>query len=166
MTLLEQQIVDSQAYLQPFAQKLTKDPEAARELLQETMVKAITHKKKFKEGTNLKGWMYTIMRNTFITRYHRVIKRYTAVDTNDEGYKLDQLGRTVDNGAIGLFVIQDVRHAIDAIDEKFSVPFQLYFEGYKYQEIADQLGIPIGTVKNRIHQARSQLKTLLVSYSN
>ena len=166
MNHLEQQIVDAHAYLRPFAIKLTKDSEEAKDLLQETLTKAIVHKKKFQEGTNLKGWMYTIMRNTFITKYHRVTQRFTSMDTQEESYKLDKAGRTVENTALSSLVVKDVRIALDKVDEKFRTPFQMYFIGYKYKEIADKLNIPIGTVKNRIHQARIQLKEELKSYSN
>ena len=166
MSHLEQQIVDAQTYLRPFAIKLTKDSEEAKDLLQETLTKAIVYKKKFQEGTNLKGWMYTIMRNTFITKYHRVTQRYTSIDTQEEGYKLDKAGRTVENNALGSLIVKDVRIALDKVDKKFSTPFQMYFLGFKYKEIADKLNIPIGTVKNRIHQARIQLKEELKSYSN
>ena len=166
MTTLDKEIIDSQSYLHPMAMKLTRDTEEAKELLQETMVKAIRYKGRFKEGTNLKGWMYTIMRNTFITKYHRVICRYTTVDTNDEGYKWDQMGRTVENEALGSLIMKDIQLAIHEIEEKFSEPFEMYFQGYKYKEIAEHLNIPIGTVKNRIHQARTQLKLRLDSYAN
>lgn len=166
MTSLDKKIIDSQAYLHPMALKLTHDSEEAKELLQETMVKAIRYKNKFKEGTNLKGWMYTIMRNTFITKYHRVINRYTAVDPNEEAYKWDQMGLTVENDALGSLILKDVQLAIHEIEEKFSKPFEMYFQGYKYKEIAEALHIPIGTVKNRIHQARAQLKSKLSSYAN
>ena len=166
MTSLDQEIIDSQGYLKPMAMKLTHDSEEAKELLQETMVKAIRYKSKYKEGTNLKGWMYTIMRNTFITKYHRVINRYTAVDPNEEAYKWDQMGMVEENLALGSLVIKDVQLAIHEIEEKFSKPFEMYFQGYKYKEIAETLHIPIGTVKNRIHQARTQLKQKLDSYAN
>ncbi len=166
MALLEQQIVESQSYLQPFAMKLTKDREEAKDLLQETLTKAVRHKEKFQEGTNLKGWMYTIMRNTFISKYHRVTQRYTSLDTQEEAYKLDRRGQVTENGAIGSLIFKDVQVALDEVDEKFTVPFQMYFMGYKYKEIAEKLNIPIGTVKNRIHQARSQLQERLMTYAN
>jgi len=69
--------------LKPFAMKLTRDVDDANDLLQDTMVKAFTNKDKFTEGTNLKAWLYTIMKNTFITNYQRMVRRGTFVDTTD-----------------------------------------------------------------------------------
>ena len=69
--------------LQPFAMKLTKDSEEANDLLQETLLKAYTNREKFSEGTNLKAWLYTIMKNTFITNYQRMVRRGTFIDTTD-----------------------------------------------------------------------------------
>ena len=69
--------------LKPFALKLTKDTEDANDLLQETLMKAYRNREKFSEGTNLKAWLYTIMKNTFITNYQRMVRRGTFIDTTD-----------------------------------------------------------------------------------
>jgi len=158
-------VLEFQEYLKPFAMRLTQDREEAKDLLQETMTKAIANKDKFMEGTNLKAWLYTIMKNTFITHYHRVMKRNTMVDTTDNLHLITLSGNTTENDAMGKLTRDDIEEALKDLNFKYKTPFQMYFQGYKYHEIADILHIPIGTVKNRIHVARKELKRSLSSYS-
>ena len=150
--------------LRPFALRLTKDVEDANDLLQETALKAITHKEKFAEGTNLKAWMYTIMKNTFITNYQRLVRRNTFIDTTDNLHYLNAPGQVAENLAYASFTMDDINKAFDEVDDAYKVPFLMYFRGFKYHEIAEQLAIPIGTVKNRIHIARKELKARLRIY--
>ncbi len=152
--------------LKPFALKLTKDLDDANDLLQDTMVKAYTNQDKFAEGTNLKAWLYTIMKNTFITNYQKMVRRATFVDTTDNLHYLNSSEAVIENSAYGDFTMEDIYEAIDRLDEVFSTPFLLYYRGFKYHEIADRLSIPIGTVKNRIHIARKYLKEDLVVYKH
>lgn len=151
--------------LKPFALKLTKDNEQANDLLQETMLKAITNKEKFTQGTNLKAWLYTIMRNTFITNYQRLARRNTFIDSTANLHYINSSDNVVDNKAFANFTIQDINQAIGKLDETYSTPFMLHFKGFKYHEIAEKLEIPIGTVKNRIHLARKELKDSLKQYA-
>lgn len=152
--------------LKPYALKLTKDQEDANDLLQETFMKAYCNRDKFQEGTNLKAWMYTIMRNTFITNYQRMIRRNTFIDTTQNSHFLNSGGTVVENRATGAFVLNDINSAINNLKDIYKVPFNLYFSGFKYHEIADRLSIPIGTVKNRIHIARQELKDFLKIYAS
>lgn len=152
--------------LRPFALKLTKDVEEANDLLQETMLKAYTNREKFAEGTNLKAWLYTIMKNTFITNYQRLVRRNTFIDTTENLHYLNSEDHVTFNGAFSEFVMADIQRAIDSLDEAYKVPFMMHFRGFKYHEIADRLNIPIGTVKNRIHIARKELKDALQVYAN
>jgi RNA polymerase sigma-70 factor (ECF subfamily) len=144
--------------------KLTRDLDDANDLMQDTLIKAFTNRDKFSEGTNLKAWLYTIMRNTFITNYQRMRRRGTFVDTTDNLYYLNSSVARIENTAFGHFTMADIDRAIKKLDDVHQTPFLMYFRGYKYYEIADQLQIPIGTVKNRIHIARKLLKGDLVSY--
>jgi RNA polymerase sigma factor (sigma-70 family) len=150
--------------LKPFALKLTRDLDDANDLLQDTMLKAFSNRDKFAEGTNLKAWLYTIMRNTFVTNYHRMMKRGTFVDTTDNLHYLNSAGATIENGVYGNFAMTDIRAAIDQLDDVYKIPFEMYFRGFKYLEIAEKMQIPIGTVKNRIHIARKLLKDNLQVY--
>ncbi len=152
--------------LKPFALKLTRDMDDANDLLQDTMVKAFTNKDKFAEGTNLKAWLYTIMKNTFITNYQRMIRRGTFVDTTDNLHYINSGNTMVENEAFGDFAMEDIYKAIEELDDVYKNPFIMHFKGFKYHEIADKLEIPIGTVKNRIHIARKILKDDLQVYQN
>ena len=151
-------------FLKPFALKLTRDLEAANDLMQETLLKAISNREKFKEGTNLKAWLYTIMRNTFITQYHRQNRRNTFIDTTDNLHFINSSDYTTSNSAVSEFVMDDIKEAVDSLKSEYKTPFMMHFRGFKYHEIADHLGIPIGTVKNRIHIARKELKSSLHVY--
>ncbi len=151
--------------LKPFALKLTKDVEQANDLLQETMLKAFTNKDKFAKGTNLKAWLYTIMKNTFITNYQRLARRNTFIDSTNNLHYINSVDNTVDNNAYANFTLQDINKAINKLDKAYSTPFIMHFKGFKYHEIADNLEIPIGTVKNRIHIARKELKESLKQYA-
>lgn len=138
----------------------------ANDLLQDTMVKAFTNRDKFTEGTNLKAWLYTIMKNTFITNYQRMVRRGTFVDTTDNLHYINSGDILVENGAYGDFAMDDIYAAIDKLDDVYKVPFMMHYKGFKYHEIADKLNIPIGTVKNRIHIARKLLKEDLLVYKH
>jgi len=151
--------------LKPFALKLTRDMDDANDLLQDTMVKAFTNKDKFTDGTNLKAWLYTIMKNTFITNYQRMIRRGTFVDTTENLHFINSGSAVIENGVFGDFTMKDITKAIDKLDEVYKSPFLMHYKGFKYHEIAIQLNIPIGTVKNRIHIARKILKDDLKVYT-
>lgn len=150
--------------LKPFAMKLTKDTDDANDLLQETLMKAYNNRDKFSEGTNLKAWLYTIMKNTFITNYQRMVRRGTFIDTTDNLHFINSSDTRIENRASGNFALKDINEAIDKLEDVYKTPFMMYFRGFKYHEIADRLEIPIGTVKNRIHIARKQLKEKLRTY--
>lgn len=152
-------------FLKPFALKLTRDTEEANDLMQETMLKAITNKEKFTEGTNLKAWLYTIMKNTFITQYHRMVRRNTFIDSTDNLHYINSSDTIIENESSTTFALEDINEAVEDLKEEYRKPFMMHFMGYKYHEIADNLNIPIGTVKNRIHIARKVLKEKLKTYA-
>ena len=151
--------------LRPFAMRLTRDSEDANDLLQDTMLKAFTNRDKYTDGTNLKAWLYTIMKNTFITNYQRMVRRKTFIDTTDNLHYINSSNNSTDNDAYSSFALDDINMAIESLDSAYKVPFMMHVRGFKYHEIADRLQIPIGTVKNRIHIARKELKRMLSVYS-
>lgn len=157
-------VVNMHQSLKPIAFKLTRDNEEANDLLQETLLKAIANKDKFTEGTNLKAWLYTIMKNTFITNYHRLVKRKTFIDTTDNLHFINSSSHVTENHAGSKLAMDEIQKAIQGLSYEYKTPFMMHFKGYKYFEIADILDIPIGTVKNRIHIARKELKKELMSY--
>ena len=151
--------------LRPFALRLTRDMEDANDLLQETLLKAFSNREKYTDGTNLKAWMYTIMKNTFITNYQRMVRKNTFIDSTDNLHYINSSSSMIENSAYGKFAMKDINQAIEKLDDAYKVPFMMHFRGFKYHEIADKLNIPIGTVKNRIHIARKELKYKLKNYA-
>ncbi|MBR9998591.1 MAG: RNA polymerase sigma factor [Cyclobacteriaceae bacterium] len=167
MTALEfgYSITKSTKGLRSIAMRLTRDREAANDLIQETVLKAYTNREKFTEGTNLKAWLYTIMKNTFITNYQRMVRRNTFIDTSDNLHYIHSNNNITENLAYTNFALRDINKAIGNLDDIYKIPFVMHFRGFKYYEIAEKLNIPIGTVKNRIHIARQELKKQLKKYA-
>lgn len=148
--------------LRYYALSLTSSREEANDLVQETMLKAFTYQKRFKANTNLKAWLYTIMRNIFINNYRRTQKFRTIVDTTKESYYLNIPQSTKDpNNPESALRYKEVYREMNALTEDFRVPLIMYFEGFKYKEIAEKLDLPIGTVKSRIFLARKQVALAL-----
>jgi RNA polymerase sigma-70 factor (ECF subfamily) len=155
----DQILINNTEFLKPFAFTLTKDQDAAKDLVQETLFRALANKEKYNIGTNIKAWMYTIMRNIFINNYRRRSKQQTIFDHTANDFLIDTNQVTVTNDAIATLNLKEVQEAIHKLPEIFRNPFLLYFDGYKYHEIADMLHEPLGTIKSRIHFARKLLKS-------
>ena len=168
MTAIEfnYQLTNLSNNLERFALSLTSDPEEAKDLLQETYVKAISYRDKFEDNTNLKAWTFTIMKNTFINNYRRAVKANTTFDNTDDLYYLN-LNResSVDSPETSIST-KEINKAIQNLEDEFKVPFLMHTQGYKYKEIADELDLKIGTVKSRIFFTRKKLMGVLKDYSN
>jgi RNA polymerase sigma factor (sigma-70 family) len=151
-------------FLKPFAINLTRDTEAANDLYQETLYKALANKEKYNAGTNIKAWLFTIMRNIFINDYRRKAKQKTIFDSTPNDYLINLKQATITNNAETNLRMKEINTAIRQLPEIFKTPFLLYFDGYKYSEIADVLHEPLGTIKSRIHFARKLLKEQISRY--
>ena len=150
--------------LRPFAVNLTRNQEVAKDLFQETLYKALANQDKYSTGTNIKAWLFTIMRNIFINDYRRKSKQRTIFDdgTNET---LINSGKIVErNKGENSIQIKEIYKAIDQLPQIFKIPFLLYFEGYRYHEISESLNEPLGTIKSRIHFARKLLKEQVIRY--
>ncbi|WMJ73559.1 RNA polymerase sigma factor [Cytophagaceae bacterium ABcell3] len=143
------------------ALKFTHNNNDANDLIQDTILKALRNRSKFKSGTNIKAWLYIIMKNTFISNYHKIDKRNTLVDPIDEGYNFNITSTISFNEGAANINTKEIFKAIKKLDKTFRVPFMMHYEGFKYNEIAEHLNIPMGTVKNRIHVARKTLMDCL-----
>ena len=156
----QNQLLGLRQQLYYFALSLTKDRDDASDLLQESMIRALTYRDKFRENTNFKAWLYTIMKNTFIND-HRRSKRTKAVMDNVDRER-DQVRMVqMPHSPEGRIKMDEIQRSLERLDPAFRVPFNMHHEGYKYHEIAEHLGIPIGTVKSRIFQARQRLMEML-----
>ena len=145
-------------FLKPFAINLTRDTEAANDLYQETLYKALANHEKYNVGTNIKAWLFTIMRNIFINDYRRKAKQKTIFDSTPNDYLINLKQASIHNTAESELRMKEIKMAIQHLPGIFKTPFLLYFDGYKYNEIAGMLNEPLGTIKSRIHFARKLLK--------
>lgn len=148
------QVVYHAEALRPFAIALTKDFHSAADLCQETLYKAFAYRDHYKPGTNIKAWLCTIMRNIFINDYRRKSRKKVVMDT------VSYFGSWSEKPAdrVGL---QEINNAVYSLPEIFKSSYLLYLQGYQYQEIAEILNQPLGTIKSRIHFARKQLQKKL-----
>ena len=137
--------------------------EDAKDLYQETAYRALFNRDKFQPGTNFKAWMFTIMKNIFINNYRKKVKANTILDTTDNQYYLNSGNHSTANSAEGGIMLKELTAMVSALDDSIRVPFVMHFEGFKYQEIADELQLPLGTVKSRIFFARKELKEKILS---
>ena len=160
----DQMLISNTDFLKPFAFTLTRDNEAAKDLIQETLFRALANRDKYNTGTNIKAWLYTIMRNIFINNYRRKSKQNTIFDNSPNEFLIDNNQGAVSNEAIAKLNMKEVQEAIYQLPVIFRNPFLLYFDGFKYPEIADMLQEPLGTIKSRIHFARKLLKSQIQRY--
>ena len=147
--------------LNAFAYNLTKNTEDAKDLYQETAFRVITNRDKFKPETNFKAWTFTIMKNIFINNYRKKVKTNTIIDSTDNLYFLNSGSTSIENDANKNLLMQELNAMIDSLEENIRVPFVMHYEGFKYQEIADEFNLPLGTVKSRIFFARKALKEMI-----
>ncbi|MEI7588727.1 MAG: RNA polymerase sigma factor [Chitinophagia bacterium] len=157
-------LTENADFLKPFAINLTKDQESAKDLFQETLYRALSNKDKYNVGTNIKAWLYTIMRNIFINDYRKRSKQSVVLDNSPNDFLIDQTKTKVLNDGVTNLNLREVKQLIYDLPELFRTPFNLYFEGYKYNEISDALNEPLGTIKSRIHFARKILKQKIQRY--
>lgn len=160
-TEFNQLLTGNADFLKPFAITLTRDPDAAADLYQETLYKALANQEKYNVGTNIRAWLYTIMRNIFINNYRRKAKQNVLFDSQDDESFSGKIRASVSNGAESMMEVKYIHKAIHNLPDVFKNPFVLYYEGYKYHDIAGMLNEPLGTIKSRIHFARKLLKSQL-----
>ena len=144
--------------LHTFAYKLTKNSEEAKDLYQETAFRAISNVDKFIPGTNLKAWLLTIMKNIFINNYRKNVKTRTIIDSTENLYFINSGAGSISNSAESNIMMNELSTMVEDLDESLRVPFEMHYLGHKYQEIAETLNLPLGTVKSRIFFARKELK--------
>lgn len=157
----QQNLLGMQDYMKSFARTLTIDEADAEDLMQDTTLKALRNRHKFVDNINFKGWVLTIMRNIFINNYHKFIRTQGLIDPNVDAYNVPLLSDGGENTPEGSMDIKEITRAIEGLSQTLKDPFSMYVSGYKYHEIAEVLGIPLGTVKSRIFLARQELQRQL-----
>ena len=157
-------LMNLQSNMMSFALMLTSNRDDAMDLLQDTTLKALDNQDKYADNTNFKGWVFTIMRNIFINNYRRAARTATVVDTTDNLYYLNlsqDSGLETPEGAYGA---AEITAAINEFSDDFRIPFTMHVQGYKYNEIAEKMNLPLGTIKSRIFLARKRLQQRFADY--
>ena len=157
-------LMSIQANLLNFAYMLTSNRDDAYDLLQDTTLKALDNSEKYADNTNFKAWVFTIMRNIFINNYRRSSRAATIVDTTDNLYHLNLSQDSRFESPEESYGAAEITAAINEFPEEYRVPFSMHVAGYKYNEIAEHMNLPLGTVKSRIFFARKKLQERFVDY--
>lgn len=161
---IQKQLIDLQDNMFNFAYILTSNREEARDLLQDTTLKVLDNQDKFSEDTNFKGWVFTIMRNIFINNYRRLVRNQTIVDQTEDLYHLNLPQESGFSTPEGAFNVKEITKVINSFADEYRIPFTMHVAGYKYNEIAEKMNLPLGTVKSRIYFARQKLQAMLKDY--
>ena len=155
-----------------FAYRLTLDEDDARDLVQDTYLRALRFIDSFKKGTNAKAWLFRILKNGFINEYRKKRREPVKVDYQEveEFYNSEDSGKTITPDLrvdmLRNLVGDEISGALNALDVEFKTVIILCdLEGFKYEEIAGIMDIPVGTVRSRLHRARQLLKVKLAEYA-
>jgi RNA polymerase sigma-70 factor (ECF subfamily) len=155
-----------------FALRLTMDPTDAEDLVQDTVVKAYRFFSSYEKGTNAKAWLFRILKNSYINNYRKKSKRpnevdYDEVSTFYETIRADQTDTSDLEERMYRDMLDDtVTKALEDLPEDFrSVVLLCDVEGFTYEEIANMLDVPIGTIRSRLHRGRNLLRAALESYA-
>ncbi len=157
-------VLGMQGNLLSFALKLTLNKDEAKDLVQDTTLKALNNEEKYLENTNFKGWMLTIMRNIFINNYRKAARENTVVDSTEDCYHLNLSQDSGLESPDGAFTVNEISSIIAQFPADYREPFNMHVAGYKYEEIAERLSMPLGTVKSRIFFTRKRLREILKDY--
>lgn len=160
----QSRLMSLQANMLNFAYMLTSNRDDALDLLQDTTLKVLDSRDKYVENTNFKGWVFTIMRNIFINNYRRVVRSATVIDKTEDCYHLNLSQDSGLESPECSFAAGEISDAIKAFPEKYRVPFSMHVAGYKYNEIAEKMDLPLGTIKSRIFFARRELQKRFADY--
>ncbi len=146
--------------LRAFSLKLTGNSVDAEDLYQDTALRIINNADKYRPNTNFKAWAVTIMRNIFINNYRKRVRRGVLLDQTPNNYYINSGESVVDNDGEHDVSFNELMKMVDSLPDDFKIPFWMAYEGYKYDEIAEELGAPLGTIKSRIFFARKKLQRM------
>ncbi len=158
-------IIGLQGNLLSFAYQLTSNREQAEDLLQDTTLKALDNEEKYVDNVNFKGWIFTIMRNIFINNYRQTVRKATVIDQTEDLFHLNISQDSGLDTPEGSYAVKEISSAINSFTDEYRIPFNMFVAGYKYNEIAEKMNLPLGTVKSRIFFARKRLRDQLKDYS-
>lgn len=163
-TKFKENLIGLQSKMLSFAFSLTSNRDDAYDLMQDTTYKALTNENKYARNVNFKGWVFTIMRNTFINGYRRKARSGIVSETADATERLRSVEDHTVESPEGAYCAREITEAVNRFSEEYRRPFAMHLAGYKYTEIAEKLGLPTGTVKSRIYVARKRLREQFSDY--
>ena len=158
-------LIGLQSNLLSFAYQLTTNREQAQDLLQDTTLKALDNDDKYVDNVNFKGWIFTIMRNIFINNYRQTVRKATVIDQTEDLFHLNICQDSGLDTPDGSYAVKEISKALNSFPDEYRIPFNMFVAGYKYNEIAEKMNLPLGTVKSRIFFARKNLRKQLKDYS-
>jgi len=154
----QKNLLSMQENMMNFALMLTANTADAQDLTQDTTLKVLDNQDRFVDNLNFAGWVLTVMHHLFVNNYRKLMQTHTLIDRKADLYNLeieDTEGRYSPDSS---FRILEITKAINKLNDSLKVPFSMYMSGYKYTEIAERLGTPLGTIKSRIFFARQELQ--------
>jgi len=160
LSRIQDQLKNVTSTLKAFSLKLTGNSSDAEDLYQDTAMRIIANADKFQENTNFKAWAVTIMRNVFINNYRKKVRRGVILDQTSNNYYINSGNAIIRNDGEGNVAYGELLKLVNRLGEEFRVPFWMAYQGYKYDEIAERLEVPLGTVKSRIFFARKKLQKM------
>ena len=148
-----------------YAMRLTSDTDNAHDLLQETLLKALTYSDKFAQNNNFKAWVCTIMKNTFINNYRRNKSVQNVFNSTYNDFHLINKPDKAYPSPESIYNSKEIIKCIDALKDEYKIPFNMFINGFRYKEIAEELHLPLGTIKSRIFFTRKKLGKALKDYA-
>ncbi|HPN37920.1 MAG TPA: sigma-70 family RNA polymerase sigma factor [Melioribacteraceae bacterium] len=168
----EREVIPYSNSLYNFAFQMTGDSDEANDLVQETLIKAFRFFDRFERGTNIKGWLFRILKNSFINEFRKGVKGPARVDYDDIQNFYESISESeiktkhYEEDAFNQLLDDDISTALEKLPEDFRTVIILNdLEGFTYEEIADFVDCPVGTVRSRLHRARKMLYSQLYDYA-
>jgi len=154
----QEKILSIQKNMYSFAMLLTANRYDAEDLLQETTLRVLNNRGKYVDNVNFKGWVLTIMRNIFINNYRRELRSQVVIDQTSDLHHLNVSEDSKWENPEATMMMKEIQFIINNLNDDLKIPFSMHLDGYKYNEISDELALPLGTVKSRIFSARRELQ--------
>ena len=154
----QKKLMSIQENMLNFALMLTSNKDDAQDLMQDTTLKVLDNQEKFVDNVNFKGWVLTVMRNIFINNYRKIVRDQTFVDHTDNLYHLSMPQDSGFDSTEGAYDMKEIHRIVGLLPKEYRIPFAMHVSGFKYREIAEKLGLPLGTVKSRIFFTRQRLQ--------
>jgi len=154
----QEKILSIQKNMYSFAMLLTSNRYDAEDLLQETTLRVLDNQDKYVDNVNFKGWVLTIMRNIFINNYRKELRNQVVINQPGDLHQLNISDYSKWENPEETMSLKEIKFIINSLSDDLKIPFLMYIDGYKYNEISDKLALPLGTVKSRIFFARRTLQ--------